>query len=343
MELAEALRRPGAYPFAVDAIGFRQTHISWVFLAGPYAYKVKKPVNLGFLDYTTLERRRVYCEEEVRLNRRLAPDLYLGVVPISGPPDQPGVESSGPAIDYAVKMRRLPEERTLDRLLGAGGVHDDDIERLAQHRARFHDEADAGPHVDRYGSLDVVQQNWQENFDQVQPYAGRTISTDELERCRGFVDEHLARPEVFEARVRDRRIRDCHGDLRAESVWMGEDGRFEVFDCIEFNERLRRGDVASEVAFLATDLDWRGRPDLAWLWTDAYRRASGDEAMAELFPFISATGRLFAARSIAWPWTSLASASRSARRTAAARVSTSGRPSCTPRGSRRHLSLCAAR
>ncbi len=282
MELAEALQRPDAYPFPVHEVGFRQTHISWVFLAGAYAYKVKKPVNLGFLDYTTLERRRFYCQEEVRLNRRLAPDVYLGVVPIT---PGPRVEGHGPAIEYAVKMRRLPEPRMLDRLLAAGALHEGDIDRLAQRLARFHAEAETGPRVERGGSIEIVRRNWQENFDQVQPYLGWTISARELESCRRFVDHELASPEVFEARLRHGRIRDCHGDLRAESVWMGEDGQFEVFDCIEFNERFRYGDVASEVAFLAMDLDWRGRPDLAWSWTDAYRRASGDEGMLELLPF----------------------------------------------------------
>jgi len=285
-ELAAELRLSSAYPFRVEHVDLIETHISWVFLAGPFAYKVKKPVDFGFVDYSTLDRRRQFCEAEVRLNSRLAPDVYLGVMPITRWGDSVRFEGVGDAVEYAVKMRRLPDERMLDRLLASGKVTILDVERLAQRIASFHASTQAGPDIDHYGSLGVIEQNWRENFEQVQPFVGHRLTHSQYAQTYGFVRREIERlAAVFEQRVREGRIRDCHGDLRSESVWMDEAGDFRVFDCIEFNERLRYGDVASEVAFLASDLDWRGRPDLAWSWVEAYVAASGDRGLFDVLPF----------------------------------------------------------
>ncbi len=284
--LVSGLQKPEAYPFAVDAIECLQTHISWVFLAGPFAYKVKKPVNFEFLDYSTLERRRFYCEEEVRLNRRLAPDVYLGVVPIALAGGQARVEGKGRAVEYAVKMMRLSAERMLDSLLRAGKAGEADVRRLAHIIADFHARAETGAAVERFGSPEAIMGNWRQNFEQMRPYLHNTISAEEMRSCEVFVADELSRrQDLFLERMRNGRIRDCHGDLRTESVWIAEDGRVEIFDCIEFNEGFRCGDVASEVAFLASDLDWRGRPDLAWAFVDEYVQASGDSKLVEVLPF----------------------------------------------------------
>lgn len=284
--LVEGLARPAAYPYPVDRVECVQTHISWVFLAGPYAYKVKRPVRFDFLDYSTLERRRQLCHEEVRLNRRLAPDVYLGVVPITATADGWRMEGEGEALEWAVKMVRLPQERMLDVLLAAGAVSEADLRRLAGRLAAFHAQAATGPGVDEFGARGVIAGNWEENFAEVAPFVGDLLTAAQLERCRRFVARQLDEgAAAFAARVAQGRIRDCHGDLRAESVWLGEDGRLEIFDCLEFNPRLRCGDVAGEVAFLASDLDWRGRPDLAWGFVDEYVARAEDAGLADLLPF----------------------------------------------------------
>lgn len=285
-DLASELQLPSAYPFPVKDVRLVETHISWVFLAGPFAYKVKKPVNLGFVDYSTVERRLHFCQEEVRLNQRLAPGVYLGVVPITLWAGSLRFEGAGETVEYAVKMTRLPEDRMLSRLLESEKVTVADIERLAQRLAGFHAQAKTGPEVDAYGSQQVIEQNWHENFEQVEPYVGRWLRHDQFARIYAFVRHELDRLRpVFERRGRQGRIRDCHGDLRSESVWMDPAGGFQVFDCIEFNERFRYGDVASDVAFMASDLDWRGRPDLAWSWVETYVAASGDEDLRQVLPF----------------------------------------------------------
>jgi len=286
LDLPAALRDPAAYPFPVRSVTVAETHISWIFLAGPFAYKVKKPVDYGFLDYSTLERRKHFCEEEVRLNRRLAPDVYLGVAPITVWGGATRVEGAGTILDYAVKMRRLPDDRLFDHLLERERVGEFDVERLARHIADFHARAESGAELERFGSRDVIALNWRENFDQTRSLVGKTITLSQFRQCYGFVASQLhALKGVFDARRREGRIRDCHGDLRCDSVCMDETGSFQVFDCIEFNERFRYCDVASEVAFMAMDLDWRGRPDLAWTWVDAYVEASGDADLRSLLPF----------------------------------------------------------
>jgi aminoglycoside phosphotransferase family enzyme/predicted kinase len=257
----EGLLRPEAYPPPRPArVELVTTHISWVFLTDHDVWKVKRPVDYGFLDYTTLERRRHFCEEEVRLNRRLAPDVYLGVVPVRRGAAGATVAGDGAVVDYAVRMRRLPDAASADALFRAGALGHARLWRLAGTLARFYA---ASPATPAYGALDVIRGNVTENFDQVRPFVGRFLSVATFEAVRawqlGGLAEHAAR---FEARVEQGRIRDGHGDLRLEHVYFeGEDPL--VLDCIEFNERFRLGDVASDVAFLAMELDGRGRSDLA--------------------------------------------------------------------------------
>ncbi len=282
--LVQGLLRPEAYPHRPRRIRLVETHISYVFLAGPYAYKVKKPVNFGFLDYSTLERRRHFCEEEVRLNQELCPDTHLGVVPITRSAEGFVVGGSGEVVEYAVLMRRLPENRMLDRLVRRGRVNAEVLVRLARRVAAFHAASARGPEIDRFGSLETIRFNWEENFAQTAPYIGRTLPRRWYEGIRRYVADFLQNSaELFRKRVAEGRIRDCHGDLRAESVCV-EDG-ICIFDRVEFNERFRYGDVASEVAFLVMDLDVLGRPDLGYVFADAYIMASGDRELRRLLPF----------------------------------------------------------
>src|SRR5438477_7149798 len=196
MEIASliaALSEPAAYPFPVSAVDVRQTHISAVFLAGDFVYKIKKPVKLAFLDFSTLERRRHFCEEEVRLNRRLAPQVYLGVVPITEQDGRLRAEGSGEPLDWAVKMVRLPDEASLLEHVHRGVVTPADMQRLARFVADFHRTADAGPQIAAFGRFAVVAGNARENFAQVGAHVGVTLSRSVWDRLRMLTEESLER------------------------------------------------------------------------------------------------------------------------------------------------------
>jgi uncharacterized protein len=280
-----ALGDPRAYPDPVSRVELIETHISWVFLAGDRVFKVKKPVDLGFLDFTTLERRRHFCEEEVRLNRRLTEDIYLGVVdlhagsrPFTGP---------GPVIDAAVAMRRLPHDRMLDVMIRDGDATPTLLETIGETIARFHAQAATGGEIDALGRLPVIRGNWEENFAQTAELPEDVLPNAARRAVRAWVDEFTAREAGrFTARVAAGRIRDCHGDLQAAHVCCTEP--IQIFDCIEFNHRFRFADTAAEIAFLAMDLDRLGRPDLAMAFLNAYLTASGDYDAVPLLDFYRA-------------------------------------------------------
>jgi aminoglycoside phosphotransferase family enzyme/predicted kinase len=289
--LIEGLSRGEAYPHPVPGdVVVHQTHISVVFLAGPYAYKVKKPVDLGFLDFTTLERRRHFCEEEVRLNRRLARDVYLGVVPISVEDGSIRVAGSGAPSEYAVRMRRLPAEATLERRLHNEEPLADVLEKLGRMIATFHAGAEAGPGVSRYGSWEVVAGNARENLLQSKRHTGVTLSAAVFERLAVLLEERLEELRtLIESRAREHVPRDSHGDLHLDHVYVFPDREppddLVVVDCIEFNERFRYADPVSDVAFLAMDLAYHGRRDLVQVWVDSYFAFADDAPGRRLLPF----------------------------------------------------------
>jgi len=284
--LAGALQLPEAYPHRPSEVGFRQTQMSLLFFAGDFVYKVKKPVNLGYVDYTTLETRRRLCEQEVRLNRRLCAHAYLGVVPIVVQGDRYIVEGDGPATEYAVKMRRLPQERMLDRLVADGLATTEMMRAIADKVALFHAGAATSDEIDTYGRVESIRRNTDENFEQTGPFIDRTIRRDHHQLLRQFTNEFLLQHgSLFRERVAMRRIRDCHGDLHTAHICVADD--ICVYDCIEFNDRFRYGDVASEVAFLAMDLDRLTRNDLSREFVAAYSRVSFDEGILALLPFYS--------------------------------------------------------
>lgn len=284
-KLVETLLRPDYYPHRPESVELVQTHISYVFLAGDEVYKVKKPVDFGFLDFTTLEKRQFYCGEEVRLNRRLAPGAYLGVAEIRE--DARGRLSfagDGPVVDYAVRMRRLPEERMLKRLLREGAADISVMDAVARKVAAFHAVAETGGRIDEIGGIDTIRHNHDENFDQTAKYREVTIPARRWAFVRDYVASFLGRREgLFRRRVAEHRIRDCHGDLHLEHICLA--GEIVIFDCIEFNERFRFEDTAAEVAFLAMDLDYNGYPEWAEAFVDAYVRHSGDGDVRTLLNF----------------------------------------------------------
>lgn len=273
IRIVEGLRRGEAYPHRVQVVRLLETHISWVFLTGELAYKVKKPVRLGFVDFSTLELRRKYCAEELRLNRRYSPDLYLEVVPITGTLREPRVGGDGEPIEYAVKMRQFPDDAILSCQLKSGQVRPDAIDALALTIAEFHAGAAIASPDSPWGTADSVWEPVAENFDQLRSAgfdgpevrALVTWSQLEFERLRN----------VLESRRRAGFVRECHGDLHARNTLL-LDGRPRLFDCVEFNESFRWIDVLSDLAFLGMDLADFGRNDLAHRLLNAYLEITGD-------------------------------------------------------------------
>lgn len=282
--IARAMLDPSFYPERPARVDLIQTQMSFVFLVGDIAYKVKKPVNLGYLDYSTLEKRRFFCEREVDLNRRLCPDVYLGVVPISQSGTRFSLGGSRDVVEYAVKMRRLPPDRMLNTLLERDSVSGEMVSRVAERVAEFHARAVTNDGISAYGSVSTIIYNTEENFAQTKSAVGLTITPRQYARIAEFTRNFIAanRP-LLEERVGGGRIRDCHGDLHAAHICF-VDG-ICIYDCIEFNDRFRYGDVASEVAFLAMDLDHYGKGGLSHEFVRAYVRCSQDARVLELVPF----------------------------------------------------------
>jgi aminoglycoside phosphotransferase family enzyme len=277
--------RQEAYPHPVDVVELRETHGAWVFLAGPFAYKLKKPVNLGFFDYSTRALRDADAAAELELNHRLAPAMYLGLVDIVERDGSVHVGGPGRVLERAVRMRRLPEEGMLTSLLERGEVSTQLMRRVAAILARFHARAPTGAGVDEFGAPANLGANWRENFEQIEPYIGTTIDSAQLTTIKRFISEFLrGRRDLLERRVAEGRIRDGHGDLHAGSICV-VDGQILIFDCIQFSARYRCADVAAEVAFLAMDLDHAHRSDLASAFVAAYVARSNDAELRELLPF----------------------------------------------------------
>lgn len=283
--LIKAMLEPDFYPHPVRKTELVQTHISWVLLTGTYAYKVKKPVDFGFLDFSTLEKRRFFCAEEVRLNRRLSPDIYLGVVGIRWDGRRFVLEGEGGVVEYAVKMHELDKQWRLDLLLEKRGVDLSVLEEIGEKIALFHAQADTDERIASFGRPEKVRVNVQENFEQTVSFIGVTIDKGAYEALKDYSFRFLQdRSEVFSKRIRQGRIREGHGDLHAANVYY--DGqRVYVLDCIEFNERFRFQDTASDVAFLAMDLEFRGHKREAWAFLNAYLSLSGDYGLFEVLRF----------------------------------------------------------
>lgn len=287
--LIAQLSQSGAYPRQVVDVQVRQTHISVVFLVGDHVYKLKKPVKLDFLDFSTIELRKHYCDEEVRLNRRLAPDVYLGVVPVVFARGSARFEASGKPIDWAVKMRRLPESASLECRLEQGEIDEAHIKALADRLAQFHADADTSTHIAASGRFEVVARNMRENFNIAAAHVGQTVSQAVFDHLRMATEAALAELQsLIDARAARRMPRDTHGDLRLDHVYLfPERARphdIVAIDCIEFNERFRHADPVSDMAFLAMDLQFHGHWDLARSFADAYFAASGDVEGRRLLP-----------------------------------------------------------
>ena len=283
--LINALLDPACYPHAVDRIALIETHISFVLLTGPYAYKIKKAVNLGFLDFTTAELRHFFCEEELRLNRRLAPRLYLDVIPIGGMPQKPKLGAESDVFEFAVKMRQFAQEGLLDRVLSRGGLTAEHVDAIATTVTAFHQRIECARPDQDYGSASSIESAMRQNFVQIRPLLDTPAEGDSLALIEAWsLAQHKALLPVFAQRHEQRFIRECHGDLHLGNIAL-VDGEIQVFDCIEFNPDLRWIDVINEVAFLVMDLAEHGRSDFAWRFLNAYLQETGDYAGLRLLSY----------------------------------------------------------
>jgi aminoglycoside phosphotransferase family enzyme/predicted kinase len=281
-----ALLRPEVYPHPAEHIRMLETHISWVFLAGAYAYKIKKPVDLGFLDFTTIEKRRHFCDEELRLNRRLAPELYIDVVELRGQPEAPRFGGNGPLFDYALRMRRFPQKALASRMLADGRLTADLIEALAKRLARFHLALPALPPHLPHATTEVVLRDACQNFEQIAAMlSADTRGLEELAALRDWTErEFMLCYREIQRRREAGMVRECHGDLHLRNI-VEVDGELVPFDCIEFNAGFRWIDVMNEVAFLFMDLLDRGADALAWRFLNAYLEENGDYAGLSVLRF----------------------------------------------------------
>jgi aminoglycoside phosphotransferase family enzyme len=282
--LREALLNPELYPDHPRAIKFIETHISLLFLTGNHVYKVKKPVDFGFLDFTSLEKRKFFCEQEVKLNRRLSPNIYLGVVRITKEGKQIIFGGKGELVEFAVKMKQIPEDFLMDKLLEKKQVTPKMIEAVSEKLVRFYFAAETNDLIKSFAKPERVKQDTDENFEQTEKYGDVTISREIFEEVKHRTNDFLrTRQNIFHQRIASGQIRDCHGDLRLEHIFWGEE--ISIFDCIEFNERFRYTDVAADIGFLAMDLDYHSRQDLSEHLIRAFIGESGDQELIEVLDF----------------------------------------------------------
>ncbi|MDQ7038776.1 MAG: gluconokinase [Aquificota bacterium] len=257
-----------------------QTHTSWVIVLEDVVYKIKKPVNFGFLDYSTPEKRKENCEREVVLNRRLCPWVYIGVVPVSEVGGRWVLEDRSNVVEWAVKMRRIPEGRLLSNRLGE--TTGEEMRKVAEVVAEFHLSAERR---DEFGKLEIMKFNTDENFSQTEKYIGTTVDEEDYRFIKEKTDAFYTRyRHMFDKRIRDGRIRDGHGDIRLEHVAFLDEG-ICIFDCIEFNDRFRCGDVLNDMCFLSMELDLAGREDLRRAYEEEYLKRTEDQEADIFLPF----------------------------------------------------------
>ncbi|MBI2666654.1 hypothetical protein HYX13_03520 [Candidatus Woesearchaeota archaeon] len=285
-QLIQKLQQADAYPHPTAQIKTITTAASHVFLTGSFAYKINKPLNLGFLDFSTLEKRKEQCEKEVKHNSLISPELYLGVVSITQ--DGEGnvkIGGSGTAVEYAVKMKQMPPEATMDNLLKTGKVDLPQIRLLAKKIFQFHQKAPTNDEISSFGNEKSIQFNWDENFQQTEKYRPELISSDDFvfmqRKINNFIQNNKA---LFQQRVEKNAIKHCHGDFHSANVFLTEKEMF-IFDSIVFNQRFPCSDMVAEIAFMAMDLDFHHREDLAQQFIEEYQRLSGDADVPLLLDF----------------------------------------------------------
>ncbi len=280
----QALQQASIYPHPVSGVKLVQTHISYVLLAGDFVYKIKKPVNFGFLDFTSLDKRQHVCEEELRLNRRLCPSLYLEVLPITQDGGDITLNGPGSIIEYCVKMTRMPEERMMGTIIKNGQLTAAMLDGIVDLLVPFYQQAEGGEEIKSFGSAESVGINVLENFDQTTAFIGcPALSQVQFDQISAYSKNFLTREALFQQRMNAGKVRDCHGDLYSANICLAE--QTFIYDCIEFNQRFRYCDVASDVAFLAMDLDFNGLNELSNHFINTFASRAGDPGLSEMLNF----------------------------------------------------------
>jgi aminoglycoside phosphotransferase family enzyme len=282
--MIEDLQNPKAYPERTEEVTLTQTHISNVFICDDFVYKLKKSVDFGFLDFSSLEKRKFYCEQEVELNNRFSEGVYLGVLPVTLDDGTYVMDGKGEVAEYAVKMKRLPMDALLKSRFEKGEIKSDDIEKVADAVSTFHSSSKQTKEIDYFGKISIIKFNTDENFTQTQEFIGKVITRTQFDSIKKWTNEFYKRyKKLFEQRIADGHIRDCHGDLHMEHICLTEP--VIIFDCIEFNERFRYSDTASDIAFLLMDLEYNGGWDLAKQLKGSYVEKMGEQEIDHLIGF----------------------------------------------------------
>lgn len=283
--LITALQNPALYDHPVTGFQVIETHVSWVILTGSYAYKIKKPVDFEFLNYSTLDKRRYYCHEELRLNRFWAPEIYCGVVPIYGTSENPQFSAQGEIIEYAVKMKEFPQSVLFSALLARNGLTLELMDELAKNIAIFHQQVKIAPVDSELGSPAHVHAPVLQNFEQILPLLTEPHDIDQANNISAwFAAQYQQLESVFQQRKAQGYVRECHGDIYLNNIILWE-GKPTIFDCIEFNDDFRWTDVMADIGFLAMDLEDNQQPALAHQVINTYLKYSGDYAGLKVLPY----------------------------------------------------------
>ena len=283
--MIEDLLNPEAMPDRTETVSLVQTHISLVFIGDDFVYKVKKAVNFGFLDFSTLEKRKHYCHQEIDLNRRLSKDIYLDVLPVTFFKGRYSLKKGpGEEVDYAVKMRRIPEEKLMKYMFQQKTLTIEHLKNVASLLASFHLKTRRTPEIDEFGKPERFRVNTDENFEQVAKYVGQTIEDKKFQTLRAWTNRFYRENErLFYARIHGGKIRDCHGDLHMEHVCFTKE--MAVIDCIEFNDRFRYSDTIADLAFLLMDLEYHGGTDFSRILWEEYKTAAAEKDVETLLKF----------------------------------------------------------
>jgi hypothetical protein len=277
---------PGSYPHPVAAVELVQTHISFVLLAGDYVYKWKKPVDFGFVDFSSLAKRKFFCEQELLLNRRLCPEIYLEVVRLCRDGQAFRLQGDGEIVEYGVLMARMPEAGMMNRVIAAGRLQEEHLARIVDILVPFYRQAEQGEEVSENGKAGAVARTIMNNFAQTERFVGSSaLSYRQYARIKRCADTFLRQEQLFAERIAAGCIRECHGDLYSGNICLADTMKIYIFDCIEFNSTLRFIDIAADVAFLAMDLDFHNLPALSNFFISRFIEKFGDEGLVKVLDF----------------------------------------------------------
>jgi len=279
------LSNPVCLPDKTKYVSVVQTHISFVFIADEFVYKVKKPVNLGFLDFSTLKKRKYYCQQEIILNRRLSKDIYIDVLPITHDGENYIMgRGQGRVVEYAVKMRRLPDEMLMKSVFLKGNLKDEHLKKVSKILSTFHSTAGYSNKISNFGRPEVFKINTDENFEQTRKYIGKTIKKKDFSSLELWTENfYKSNGDLFLNRIKQKKIRDCHGDLHMEHICLAEG--LPIIDCIEFNDRFRYTDIISDISFLLMDLEYHGGYEFSKKLWNFYNESGFESEVDSLVTF----------------------------------------------------------